>query len=346
MRILLPYNVGNGGRKFFDKNIITGGIEKFCYSIYETYSDVEVLDIENPKDFKTNTKLIQTKACEINADIIICNWSSASFVGAKIVKSPVPILHICHANVPLGSSIGTFHRLNNNYHTSYLMSSYQKRHFDDLATRLNCEHIPIAGFLNSGYVKGKKPKLVEPEYEIGTVGRCDPRDKKPFLLKTLLKKTDIKNLVISGTINSEHYAYPYFLRNQKWDGVKWDLEYKDVLKTMSKFKTHFLTHHHETWSITALESLSHGVPVIANTKNGIHAANTVVAKDEHIKNIEYNNKDQLQSAIKSFDGIDRKEIQDMTWELHTYKKWEKDLSNAVDRTIEIFKKRPKVTNGT
>ena len=57
------------------------------------------------------------------------------------------------------------------------MSSYQKRHFDDLATRLNCEHIPIAGFLNSGYVKGKKPKLVEPEYEIGTVGRCDPRDK-------------------------------------------------------------------------------------------------------------------------------------------------------------------------
>ena len=71
MRILLPYNVGNGGRKFFDKNIITGGIEKFSYSIYETYSDVEVLDIENPKDFKTNETDTNQSICEINADIII-----------------------------------------------------------------------------------------------------------------------------------------------------------------------------------------------------------------------------------------------------------------------------------
>ena len=36
----------------------------------------------------------------------------------------------------------------------------------------------------------------------------------------------------------------------------------------------------------------------------------------------------------------------MTWELHTYKKWKKNLSNAMDRTIETFKKRPKVTDGT
>jgi len=352
MKILLPYNTTHG-KWIPDSLRITGGIEKFCHSIYDSFSEVEVLEIKNPRDFKTNTQLIQDKACEINAEIIICNWSSASFVGAKIVKSPIPILHICHANLPIGSALEAFHRLKENGHTNYLMSKYQHNYFNLFAKRMKCRKIPVEGYLNSGYVKGEKPKLVDYEWEIGTVGRCDPRDKKPFLLKDMLKESDIKNLVISTRLKKNHPNYKYYQKNKTQTDVKWNLNYDKVLEFMSKFKTHFLTHPYETWSITALESLSFGVPIIANTKrrqhkflcwqwstHGTHAANSVVADNSHIMNIDYNSKEQLKKAIKSFDKIDRQEIQDMTWEKHTHENWKKKLGKAIDQTIETFKKRP------
>ena len=55
------------------------------------------------------------------------------------------------------------------------------------------------------------------------------------------------------------------------------------------------------------------------------------------KNISLNSKEELIEAIHSFDGIDRKEIQDMTWEKHSHKNWKDNFSNAIDKTIEKFK---------
>ena len=37
-----------------------------------------------------------------------------------------------------------------------------------------------------------------------------------------------------------------------------------------------------------------------------------------------------------FENIDRKEIQEMTWEKHNQEKWKKDFKNALDKTIDIF----------
>ena len=50
-----------------------------------------------------------------------------------------------------------------------------------------------------------------------------------------------------------------------------------------------------------------------------------------------NDKDALYDAIKSFD-VDRKEVQEMTWEKHNKKKWKSDFENAIDKTIDNFKK--------
>ena len=54
MKILLPYDL-RGGRKFEDP-IITGGIEKFCNSIYENFDDVKVVEIPNAS--KLSSKII------------------------------------------------------------------------------------------------------------------------------------------------------------------------------------------------------------------------------------------------------------------------------------------------
>ena len=61
-------------------------------------------------------------------------------------------------------------------------------------------------------------------------------------------------------------------------------------------------------------------------------------KQNHCTKIPINDKDALVSAINSYRDIDRKEIQDMTWEKHSHQKWKIRFENAIDKTIENFKK--------
>ena len=60
------------------------------------------------------------------------------------------------------------------------------------------------------------------------------------------------------------------------------------------------------------------------------------ALDFHIDNGR-GDKDALIYAINSYRGIDRKEIQDMTWEKYTPARWKSLLDNAIDKTMENFK---------
>ena len=88
-----------------------------------------------------------------------------------------------------------------------------------------------------------------------------------------------------------------------------------------------------------MEALSCGIPVILNSdKDGDHASEIIPADKSHYIKIPRDDKDALVSAIKSFDKIDRKEIQDMTWEKHSLEKWKKEFANNIDRTIENYKK--------
>ena len=47
---------------------------------------------------------------------------------------------------------------------------------------------------------------------------------------------------------------------------------------------------------------------------------------------------QYYQEIDSFGNIDRKEIQDETWDRHGYDKWKTTFTNAIDRTVEKYKK--------
>ena len=343
MRILLPYSNAHGRK--FDDPVITGGIEKFCHSIYETFDDVKVIEIEDVTNIKENVELIKKSALEYNADVVISNWTQASFCGMKIMDCPIPILYVCHGNHGMISTLNRFYKLKENKHSVFFVSEYQSLFYNQMAKRTKCEFIDIDGYINSGYVRGDKPKLVDWEYEICTIGRCDPSEKRPFLLKKLLKDTDIKTLVMTNRIEEGRPEYEYYQRNKDTSGTLWDLEYKDVMNNLSKSMTFFQTFWQESYGLTTLEALSRGVPVILNTRYDYHAAETIQSKyfwsfwkQNHCTKIPINDKDALVSAINSYRDIDRKEIQDMTWEKHSHQKWKTCFENAIDKTIENFKK--------
>ena len=342
MRIVLPYNNIWGA---YDTNRVVGGIEKFCHQINDTFDDVHIIDIDNKDPIKDNTSKIKNFAKDCNADIIISNWPQASFSGAKMLDSEVPIMFINHVHWRIGSILNVMNNIMNKNHSCYMVSKWQHDEYKNMAKRMKCSFdVTVDGYLHSSYVKGEKPKLSDIEYDCGTIGRCDPVEKKPFLLKDWLETTTFKTIVITNTPmfwgSSKTAIYEkeikYLNKNSHWDGVMLDMNHKDVVKTISKCQTYFSTMWNETWGITALEALSNGIPIILNSKNGSHASTDLCGSKNHYALVSEDI--QLAWAINSFENIDRKEIQDATWDKHSYDNWKTSFTNAIDRTIEKFKK--------
>ena len=341
MKILLLY------REPFDRRItsktVSGGGEMFCRSIYENFKDDVIVrhipyaaDIEwSGSDKNQEQRNIINFAEDNKVDVIISNYPNAIYTGSLIQKSHIPIMFISHNVYPIPSIIQRMNSLTHNGHSVFLVSEWQHKRYKEMVKRIKNKYPDISGYINSSYCK-IEPKLVEPFWDCGTIGRCD-KNKKPFLLRKLLKDTDMKNLIISGKYQSENDK-KYYEKNKELDNVKWDIEYNEVIDKLSKFKTYFSTCNHETWGITALEALSCGVPLILNGyKDGTHASEIIPANKSHYKVIPTNNKEELIKAIRSFKNVDRKEIQEMTFEKHSRKNWKKNFENAIDKTIGNFK---------
>ena len=347
MKILLPYRIPHD-RKIDDYSVpVQGGGEMFYRSIYENF-DVETyqvpFDVVN-FDFQEKKKIAKSiieKADEVGAEIIISNGSHAVDNGSDIAKSHIPVMSIVHEVFMFPSIISRLNNLHQKGHSIFLVSKWQLDRYNDKIkrlqrTRTEFDYLNISGFINSDYCK-HKINLSDIEYECGTIGRCN-REKRPFILKQLLKDTDIKNLVITNTPTTK-WDTSYYNKHKHYDNVLWDLPHNEVIYNLSKFGTYFSTWDKETYGITALEALSCGVPIILNSfKDGTHASEIIPASKEHYKLIPKDDSDALISAIKYFKNIDRKEIQEMTWEKHNLVNWKKHFENCIDKTIEKFKKK-------
>ncbi len=332
MKIVLPYNTHFGE---YNSDIIVGGIEKFCHQIVENFPNVEIINIDNNEPIKENTTKIKNFARSVDADIIISNWNQASFSGSKMLDSEIPIMYVGHGHVNMGSILSTIDNLRNKNHSVYFVSQYQYDWYRSMSKRMRGKDFFIDGYINSSYVDGDKPKLLPIEYDCATIGRCDPVEKKPFIMKQWLKDTDYKSILLTNSPPNEQ-CEKYYNKNSHWDGVLMNLKHSDVMKTLSKSMTYFSTCHNETWGITALESLSHGVPIILNSKNNKHASTSICASDNHYKLV--SDKFELIDAIKSFSNVDRKEIQDMTWEKHSKESWISQMNKCMWDTIDKFKR--------
>ena len=355
MKILLPFQQFNG-YDFYSKKIF-GGIERFCKHVYDCY-DVEVLQypsIDIWKQDKTIKKSVQQqikiKAKEIDADIILCNWGDSLQIGAGMVDSEIPIMHICHGMNPMQSSIITFKRLKTHNHSVFMVSEYQNNFYIGMDNRLNIGH-KIDGIVEPTYLCGDKPKIIKnPEFDCITIGRCD-KDKNPFLTKILLHDTNLKSLIMTNKIESGIYNNrKYYDKHKNWDDVLWDLEHDDVLKNLSKGRSYFMTWPDECFPITGLEALSRGLFLILNSRMTedrapvkrqnygypLHGGEGWPIKKSHYVNIMKGSKEELTNAINSSRNIDRQEIQDMTWDKYTEKRWKSILNSAIDKTIENFK---------
>ena len=324
--------------KSINDPMVGGGIEMFCRSIYENFDDVEVLQMPFERTGKKGAtkekarikQSIINKAEDINADVILSNYTRAIFYP---IESPIPIMFVQHSFWPF-PVIDLWTRVLEKGHSLFLVSELQDKYYRKQARRFNFKYPSLTGFITPGYCKLKQDILTT-EYDCGTIGRCQS-DKDPFKLKHMTKDTDLKTLVITQTPT---YNKVYYERNKHWDNVVWDKPYVEVMRNVAKCGTYFSTWNKETWGITSMEALSCGVPVILNSNNdGDHASEVIPASPSHFKKIINNDKELLTNAIKSLSKIDKKEVQEMTWEKHSLENWKLQLFDAVSKTISNHKR--------
>ena len=348
MKILLPFQ--DPYNRPLTHPIVSGGTEQFCKSIKDNFNKknnkndetrVFWIPFEQIKSPKQSDKIeisqnIIDCAVGMKADIIICNFAQAIYNNKTIIESPIPIMFVEHCIYPIPNVIYRWNQAIDKGHSMFFVSKWQKKKYREMAQRTGQRVLPIDGYVNPSYCK-VKPKLIEQEYDCGTIGRCD-NGKKPFLLKQMTKGKDIKSLVITSKtqVNSD---IKYYERNKHWEDTLWDLPYKEVMENISKCKTYFSTWNGETWGITAMEALSCGIPVILNSdKSGNHASEIIPASEKHYKIIPQNDKDALVKAIEDLKDVDRGEIQKMTWEKHSLKSWKEHMRKCMEDTVDKFDK--------
>tara|TARA_B100001063_G_C16754646_1_gene552384 strand:- start:152 stop:1192 length:1041 start_codon:yes stop_codon:yes gene_type:complete len=336
MKILLPFQ--DPYNHALTHPIVSGGTEMFCKSIYDNFNTTvyqvpyESIDY-SMKDKKKISQDIINHAENIGADVIISNFAQAIYCGSEIIKSHIPIMIVEHCVYPMASCITRWNNAIDNGHSVFWVSKWQEKKYKKMAERTNQRVVPITGYVNPSYCK-QKPQINETEYDCGTIGRCDS-GKNPFKLKHMTKGRDVSSLVITSSTQLKK-DIPYYNKNKDWDDVVWNEPYDKVIDNIAKCNTYFSTWNGETWGITAMEALSCGVPVILNCDNdGDHASEIIPAHKGHYKMIPNNDKDALYDAIKSFD-VDRKEVQEMTWEKHSLDGWKLQFADAVNRTIDKF----------
>ena len=373
MKILLPYydnSLDKIDMTIFLKDFASGGAEWFCKKLYNSYKNeielflLETEDVQSRSKKQEIIKKIKLKAEEVNADIMISNFSNGCITGASMMDIPIPIMYINHAVSPMMSSVVHQLRLKQNNHSVFLVNEYQKNYYDAYSKRLKQTLIDFDGYVEPSYVEGIKPKLQDnPEYDCITVGRCNPDTKKPYLLKSLLKNTNYKTLLMTNISNLKSNIkfdkmYQYYLKNKHWDNCLYDLSHTEVLNQMLNGKSYFMTCPVECFPITGLEALSRGLPLIINTvfesdgrpskrvgyKEPSHGANCWALSKNHYVNINQNSSEELINAIENFKNIDRQEISDSIWETYTHKRWKSLLDNAIDKTIENFKNKSSLSS--
>ena len=328
-KILLPY-ISRSGHNIHSKTM-GGGIEKFVKNLYEIFPDsipVEIT-IADRKEKKTK-KVFLDAVRKHQPDLIIINDLDAYFTIPQIEYGIATIM-VMHE--PLSRDIryiAWWKRIQEfidaGGHLYFVSKNQQKFHETNVKRITNKPLTGVKGLINSSFANGNEKVTKKTFYDAVTIGRTD-LTKNPFLLHKKLANSDKISCVLTNSENYQHSEAQkkYWNDNLHWKEPQYTyrgLNHHDTLKLMSSAKCYVSTCPVESWGITVLEALLHGLGVIILCdKSGEHSSESIPAKDSHYKLLNKNcSTEELIEELNSF-NIDRLEISEETKKKHSKEKW-------------------------
>jgi hypothetical protein len=351
MKILMPLSAietnNSTENSGINSKIITGGIERFSQSLYNSVPGIIPISIsKDDRKHKRTKRIVSDAVAKHNPDMILSNWP---WHYNMLRKFELPISTVYHEPlvrdmrfIEMGS---IFKQMKEDGAHLYFVSKGQFEFHKALVKRIKDYDITendVAGFINSSYCENMQFSE-EYEWDCTTVGRCDG-EKNPFIIHKKLSSTDKISLVMTNDVTyKSDRMNQYVADNQHWNYpqcTKRSVPHEEVLKNISKSKVFVSTWPKESWGITAMEALGSGVPLILLTdSSGVHCSESIADDKSHFIKL-----DRKSSTVKEFNEAveslssysleKRKEIYDKTNKKHSKKKWVKQFTTMIDKRME------------
>lgn len=311
--------------------VISGGTELFSRLVYKNF-DVEVVNVPWTTTNDQNKQLIahiREVAHDKKCDVIMSNnIKSVCFRSLRDIG--IPMFHITHTNYGLLKANYLLNQVYSYGHSIFGVSQSNIGYMQKMSKRIGEECVPFSGTISPAYCMYDLPVL-EANNDVVTIGRSNSY-KLPFIISKKIKEK--YNPVVITSLGVDHDSIDYYERNKHLPHFI-DLPHETVIEYLRNAAASVVTCTKETFGITALESLSLGVPVVIRTdKSGIHASSEIAADRSHFKTV---HDEPMVKCIDELVKVDRNAIKQATQEKHSLHNWKRKIENAADLTIERYK---------
>lgn len=331
-----------------DSKVVTGGIEKVAKNVFGLFSSeiIPVVITGEDRKRKLTRKIFDSAIEEHNPDFLFINDIDACFYDAQI-KRGIPTIAVMHE--PLCGDIrylDMYKRLHEFLDSGghlYFVSRNQLEFFKPHIKRVTGRELgEIKGFFRPSHCSGlEEPKEVF-DYDAVTVGRTDAM-KNPFLIHKKLHESPLKTCVVTneGNFQKSKTQVKYYEENLKWKAPQYTfrgLGHSETMEVLRSSKVFISTMTTESFGITTLEALAHGVPVILFTdKSGNHASEIIPFSEGHIVKVHKSIKPRaLYSIIRKLskmDSLERMKISKQTKKKHSKENFKLMLDGMFNERI-------------
>jgi hypothetical protein len=339
MKILLPYVSLNGNT--LDNGVVLGGIERFQQLLYQNIPGI--IPVPIPKDERLSrdaSSIIRDWVEKHQPDVILTNAANTSLSNG-LLKYGIKMVHIHHEPLErtmmlLGTCEGLIKMMDGGVDV-YFVSQNQYDFFDENCNRLLKRSIGnIKGLINPAFADDSSSPDEEVLYNLSTIGR-NIASKDPFWVHKRLHKSGLSSMVLTSRPqkykSDEHNSYVE--KNANWQEpqhTQYGLTHIENMKYVAKSGSFASTWPLESWGITTLESLSHGIPTILLTDSSDkHASEAIAANPNHVLKLRKSEKEAaVIKAVNDFNELsfaDRLAISNATKAKHSKTAWIQSINN-------------------
>ena len=172
------------------------------------------------------------------------------------------------------------------------------------------------------------------------------KEKQTFLIHDMLNDTEVKSEVFTtlGFMGKkDDYVSKAFEKYNTNDRpIFLDVNHKDIMEKIKTSSCCFVgLATYDTFTITSLESLSRGVPIIVKGYKGEHPAKEMVEpKYQKYVHVYDGSKDDFRNKVREFSSItlsERKAIAQSCYKLTSKEQYSKNLESALNKSIIKYK---------